>query len=132
MQYCQRNPVLRCKPDLIHWVNANVADYLTKDLKATREAYMAPDCDQWKKAMSEEIESFLKMSVLEPLTPEEAKNEKWKKIRTKWVYKKKMNKKTGEIERYKARLVAKGYTQREGIDYDKVFAPVFSYSTLRL
>ena len=37
---------LRCKPDLIHWVNATVADYLTKDPKTTREAYMAPDCDQ--------------------------------------------------------------------------------------
>ena len=48
---------------------------------------MAPDCDQWKKAMSEEFESFLKMSVLESLTPEEAKDKKWKKIRTKWVYK---------------------------------------------
>ena len=61
--------VLRCTPDMIHWVNATVADYLTKDPKTTREAYMAPDCDQWKKAMSEEFESFLKMSVLEPLTP---------------------------------------------------------------
>ena len=56
------------------------------------------------------------MRVLEPLTPEEAKDKKWKKIRTKWVYKKKMNKKTREIGRYKARLVAKGYTQCEGID----------------
>ena len=92
---------------------------------------MTPDCDQWKKAMSEEFESFLKMSVLKPLTPEKAKDKKWKKIRTKWVNKKKMNKKTGEIERYKARLVAKGYTQREGIEYDDVLAPVFSY-TLRL
>ena len=71
-QYCQQNPVLRCKPDLIHWVNATVADYLTKVPKTTREAYMAPDCDHWKKAMSEEFESSLKMSVLEPLTPEEA------------------------------------------------------------
>jgi len=132
MYYCEKNPILKEKPDLINLVNATLSEFLTKDPKTTREAYNAPDAEQWKKAMLEEFESFLKMQVLERLTPEEAKNKKWKKIRTKWVYKKKMNKKTGEIERYKARLCAKGFTQREGIDYDEVFAPVFSYSTLRL
>ncbi|GJW78777.1 putative ribonuclease H-like domain-containing protein [Tanacetum coccineum] len=44
-------------------------------------------------------------------------------IGTKWVFR---NKKDGRgiIVRNKARLVAQVYTQEEGIDYDKVFAPV--------
>lgn len=43
----------------------------------------------------------------------------------------KLNEK-GEIDKYKARLVAKGYTQKYGIDYEEVFAPVVRQDTIRL
>jgi uncharacterized membrane protein len=46
---------------------------------------------------------------------------KKKSIGVKWIYKEKNNAK-GEVERYKARLVAKNYNQKQGINYNEVFA----------
>jgi hypothetical protein len=38
---------------------------------------------------------------------------------------------TGQIIRYKARLVVMGFTQKNGIDVDETYAPVFEYVSLR-
>lgn len=52
-------------------------------------------------------------------------------IGLKWVYKLKRDT-NGKILKYKASLVAKGYVQKQGIDYEEVFAPVTRLETVRL
>ncbi|GJV60354.1 putative ribonuclease H-like domain-containing protein [Tanacetum coccineum] len=52
-------------------------------------------------------------------------------IGIKWVYRNKKDKR-GIVVRNKERLVAQGYTQEEGIDYDKIFAPVARIEAIRL
>ena len=54
-----------------------------------------------------------------------------KKIGVKWVYKTKYNE-NGKIDKYKACLVAKGYSQKYGVDYTEVFAPVARMDTVRM
>nr|GEU63006.1 putative ribonuclease H-like domain-containing protein [Tanacetum cinerariifolium] len=52
-------------------------------------------------------------------------------IGTKWVLKNKKDER-GIVIRNKVRLVAQGHTQEEGINYDKVFAPVARIGAIRL
>ncbi|CAL9004184.1 unnamed protein product, partial [Prunus brigantina] len=81
----------------------------------------------WRLAMNSEIKSI-------------EKNQTWtltelpagaKRIGVKWVYKTKYNE-HGQIDKYKARLVAKGYSQKYGVDYTEVFAPVARMDTIRM
>ncbi|GAA0141429.1 transmembrane signal receptor [Lithospermum erythrorhizon] len=51
-----------------------------------------------------------------------------KRIGVKWIFKTKKDE-TGKIVKHKSRLVAKGYSQKEGIDFNEVFAPVARLDT---
>jgi hypothetical protein len=81
----------------------------------------------WSRAMVEELAAV-------------EENETWslvdlpsghKPIGLKWVYKAKKNEK-GHVVKFKARIVAKGYVQKEGVDFDEVFAPVARLDSVRL
>ena len=52
-------------------------------------------------------------------------------IGLKWVYKVKRDE-YGTFVKYKAWLVARGFVQREGIDFEEVFAPVARMESVRL
>ena len=52
-------------------------------------------------------------------------------IGLKWVFKLKKDP-DGNVIKHKARLVVKGYSQRQGVDFDEVFAPVARMETVRV
>nr|GFA19350.1 putative ribonuclease H-like domain-containing protein [Tanacetum cinerariifolium] len=81
----------------------------------------------WIEAMQEELIQFKmqKVWILVDLPYRK------RAIGTKWVYRNK-NDERGIVIINKARLVAQGHTQKEGIDYEEVFAPVARIEAIRL
>jgi hypothetical protein len=81
----------------------------------------------WQKAMDEEMQSIVENGTweLKELPPGH------RAIGLKWVYKLKKDAQ-GAVVKRKARLVAKGYVQRQGVDFEDVFAPVARMDSVRL
>jgi hypothetical protein len=81
---------------------------------------------QWKEAMTEEHQSIMKNDVWEIVPRPKEKSV----VTSKWVYKIK-HAADGSVDKYKARFVARGFSQKEGEDYDKNFASVARYTSIR-
>ena len=78
-------------------------------------------------AMNEELESIKVNNTWSYVKFPQGKKE----IDVKWVYEVKLNPK-GEVTRHKTRLMEKGFLQKEGTDYDEVFAAIARIETIWL
>jgi hypothetical protein len=81
----------------------------------------------WKDSMVEEYESILKNHVWEGVPRPQGKLI----VTSIWIYKIK-HAVDGSVEKFKARFVARAFSQKEGIDYDEIFAPVARYTSIRV
>jgi hypothetical protein len=89
------------------------------------EAVTCADQDKWKIAICEELAAHADNGTWE-LVPKRAH---MREITAKWIFK---IKDEGDSKRYKARLVARGFSQKEGTDYNDIFAPVVRTDSVRL
>jgi hypothetical protein len=81
----------------------------------------------WHSSMVEEIKAIEGNHTWELTELPEGR----RAIGVKWVFKVKKNE-ARVVVRHKARLVVKGYSQRQGVDYEEVFAPVARLEAVRL
>jgi len=79
----------------------------------------------WKDAMTEEYESIMKNDVWEVVPRPQDKTI----VTSKWLYKIK-HAVDGSVEKYKGHFVALGFSQKEGINYDEISAPIAIYTTI--
>jgi hypothetical protein len=99
--------------------------YLAAEEPRSIETALNEQC--WRKAMEAEMQSIEENKTWQLSTLPAGH----RAIGLKWVFKVKKDPE-GNVVKHKARLVAKGYAQREGVDFDEVFAPVARIETVRL
>lgn len=94
--------------------------------KSYAEAVSCAQKDQWKAAMEEELSSHRELKTWQLAKAPDVK----RILGSRWVYKIKRNA-SGDPVKYKARLVAQGCSQRSGVDFEEVYAPVATQATFR-
>ena len=106
--------------------NAAISPQDSFEPKTYKQAISCEDKEKWKMAMDSELRSIESNNTWSPVELPKGRSV----IGSRWVFKIKQGE-TEDSTKYKARLVAQGFTQKFGVDYDEVFAPVTHSSTFR-
>jgi hypothetical protein len=112
--------------DMIELQSDSDGEALLAETDEPNNYFEAAGNPDWEGAMDKEIQSIEKNGTWS-LSKLPAGH---KAIGLKWVFKLKKNAE-GEVVKHKARLVAKGYVQKQGVDYEEVFAPVARIDTVK-
>ena len=95
--------------------------------KTLREAQDSKNWPKWEEAINVELQQLIRNGTwIEVTRPKNVHL-----VGSKWVFDLKKNT-DGTIARFKARLVAQGFTQKHNVDYDETYAPVGTYTALRI
>ncbi|MBW0515470.1 hypothetical protein O181_055185, partial [Austropuccinia psidii MF-1] len=89
-------------------------------------ALQSPEKDFWKAAIDNELCSMESLNVWEVVEQQES----CKLVGTTWVFKIKKNH-SNEVTEYKAQLCAQGFTQIQGVDFEKTYAPTGRLNSLQ-
>jgi transposase InsO family protein len=98
-----------------------------EDPNSFKQAMESADADEWKIAIKEELDAIESNGTWELVDLPAGR----KAIGSKWVFKTKRNDEGNPVKR-KARCVAQGFSQKYGIDYLDVYAPVARNVSLRM
>ena len=101
------------------------ADTLTRS-----KMLRADDKDDFLKAEVKEVEGLTKLGVYE-LVQRRSLSPSTQYLHSVWSYRRKRHV-DGTLLKHKARLCADGSREKKGVHFDEVFAPVVSWSTVRL
>lgn len=115
------------KPNYMNWRLQPSTTEADNDTNSISEAVNRPDKAQWTKAMQEELQSLEDNEVWTLVDRSKGVNV----VTNRWVLRIK-HKLDETIDCYRTRLVARGFSQREGVDYNGIYAPVADSSTMRM
>jgi hypothetical protein len=99
---------------------------LLEEPQNIEEALTCENSKEWECAMQEEYNSFMANNTWTSVPLPVGR----KHVSCKWMFKIKQGV-NEEVECYKARLVARGFTQTYGMDYNKTFAPIAKFTSIR-
>ena len=95
-----------------------------------KNALSSPHKDYWRDAISKELNGLMTLNTWDVVTQESIPSGR-NLMNCHFIFDLKRNS-DGSVAKFKARLVADGNTQKEGIDYSRIFSTVVKMSTLRL